>query len=493
MSPSSRDFGTYLKVGSANGVLKLLQSAWQQPQLKKSLRTGVVTLLQSPWLRQRLKNAISLAESSAESPPAPQAAAALKPLNTLEEVDAFLAGMLPEFTERDLRAYWDGHRGNRAALFGTPADSNPYSAAFKDQVVREYITLSGRQVNAYDNERTLSIDFKRHIARPFPYDMKRPSVAVSNMLFTFARIFSLVNFEEGQRLIEFGSGWGNASTQFAQAGLKVSLVDIEENFLALSKERLSRLGLGVDCHHGEFNDVELVPGQFDYAFFMSSFHHCMEHAELLRRLHGALSDSGKIIFCVEPITNDFDVPWGIRLDGESVWAIRRNGWLELGFQERYFRECLMFAGFLARKHTFSNEKGETIWVAEKARPRDFFFEYAASFGGEPDQFYVPEVAGENRIVFTRREKCQVPVPAFGAGMGLELGLINYLPREIRVAVSTPAFNFERRLHAGESVDLDIPAAPAGATVDIETELHMPANDRRNLGVAIRKLDCVPRQ
>jgi hypothetical protein len=33
------------------------------------------------------------------------------------------------------------------------------------------------------------------------------------------------------------------------------------------------------------------------------------------------------------------------MDGESLWAIRRNGWLELGFNEKYFEEALLRAGW----------------------------------------------------------------------------------------------------------------------------------------------------
>ena len=30
------------------------------------------------------------------------------------------------------------------------------------------------------------------------------------------------------------------------------------------------------------------------------------------------------------------MPWGLRLDRQSLWAIRENGWLELGFRDDYF-------------------------------------------------------------------------------------------------------------------------------------------------------------
>ena len=53
-----------------------------------------------------------------------------------------------------------------------------------------------------------------------------------------------------------------------------------------------------------------------------------------------VSTDGKLVFAAEPISNALPAPWCIRLDGESLWQIRKRGWLELGFQEGYFRETL---------------------------------------------------------------------------------------------------------------------------------------------------------
>jgi hypothetical protein len=78
--------------------------------------------------------------------------------------------------------------------------------------------------------------------------------------------------------------------------------------------------------------------------FFESFHHCADHNRLLRALAAALAPGGHVYFGAEPITRDFPVPWGIRTDGESLWAIRQNGWLELGFRESYFRTALRRAG-----------------------------------------------------------------------------------------------------------------------------------------------------
>jgi hypothetical protein len=57
-----------------------------------------------------------------------------------------------------------------------------------------------------------------------------------------------------------------------------------------------------------------------------------------------LTKEGIIVFAAEPIVADamsfLPYPWGLRLQGESLRAICKWGWLELGFSETYFYELL---------------------------------------------------------------------------------------------------------------------------------------------------------
>ncbi len=447
-------------------------------KIKAGLRAGIAGLLRHAGIKRCLKRMLGRAAPAVRqfiNHPMDQTI-----LSSIADVDRFLDGMRVDFTELELREYWDRHQANRRALFGPDAVADPHSEEYLAQVVREYSILSGRTHDAYENERTPSIDMNIHLARPFPYNMKRPSVAVSGLQYTLARVFSLVSIEEGQRLIEFGSGWGNAIFQFAQAGALVTMVDIEENFLALAQERFRRLGMPIECLHGEFNDVELPPGHYEYAFFMQAFHHCINHPALLRKIHRALTDEGRIIFCGEPIHPEFEVPWGIRLDGESLWAIRRNGWFELGFQETYFRACLHAAGFVVRKHVFAAERSETIWVARKARPGAGFFDYAA----ENEAFHAPEDSHLGRVVFAASRCCSLPLPSRVTGAQLVLPLVNFLPVNIRVHLATPSFETTRTFAPGQAETIRIPEGAPGQHIKIETELFVPPSDPRMLGIAI---------
>ena len=97
----------------------------------------------------------------------------------------------------------------------------------------------------------------------------------------------------------------------------------------------------MDAVTGAFLDVDKLGRTFDAVLFYESFHHCSDHRGLIAKLAGILNSGGKIFFAAEPIFDGFPVPWGVRVDGESLWAIRQNGWLELGFQESYFVRTLL--------------------------------------------------------------------------------------------------------------------------------------------------------
>src|SRR5208282_2947790 len=99
----------------------------------------------------------------------------------------------------------------------------------------------------------------------------------------------------------------------------------------------------------DFSWMERTDRKFDAAIFFECFHHCSDHLGLLRGLSRAMGDDGKLFFAAEPISADFAMPWGLRLDGGSLWAIRKNGWLELGFREDYFLAALRATGWRAAK------------------------------------------------------------------------------------------------------------------------------------------------
>lgn len=87
-------------------------------------------------------------------------------------------------------------------------------------------------------------------------------------------------------------------------------------------------------------------------------------------MHRAVKPGGRVYFGGEPITDGFPVPWGLRLDGESLWAIRKHGWLELGFTESYFVKALERTGWAVTKHASNEHFAANIWEAVRTERND---------------------------------------------------------------------------------------------------------------------------
>jgi hypothetical protein len=100
--------------------------------------------------------------------------------------------------------------------------------------------------------------------------------------------------------------------------------------------------------------------------FFESFHHCADHNLLLEKIERVLKPGGKIVFGAEPITKDFPLPWGLRMDGQSLWAIRKNGWLELGFNRNYFTKAINRINMVIEYFDGSDGPWSRVAIAQRA-------------------------------------------------------------------------------------------------------------------------------
>ncbi|MHB1533280.1 MAG: class I SAM-dependent methyltransferase, partial [Acidimicrobiales bacterium] len=127
----------------------------------------------------------------------------------------------------------------------------------------------------------------------------------------------------------------------------VTAIDIGQNFVDLINARAARVNASIEALMGDFSMVHELDGLYDAVLFFESFHHCADHLNLLAGLDRVVVPGGRVVFAGEPISKSMPVPWGLRLDGESLWAIRKNGWLELGFRRSYFLGALERHGWEA--------------------------------------------------------------------------------------------------------------------------------------------------
>jgi len=285
----------------------------------------------------------------------------LRTLETLEELDRVLDDCEAAAAVSDdaLRSAFTSFQ-----MLPSPPPADPFSQAFRAHQLDVYRWIAGRDYTL-KNEET-SFDVADAMRQPFPYSTGSCKT-VGEQLMAIGYLMNRIDLAPGSSVLEFGPGWGNTTLALAQTGMAVTAVDIEARFCELIRQRASLSGVDVDVVHSDFMWVEQTDKTYDVVLFFECFHHCADHLRLLRGLHRVLKPGGRIMFCAEPVYAEFPQPWGLRLDGQSLWSIRRFGWMELGFSEHYFQQALALTGWRAGCTVSSDVPWMTIWTARDAR------------------------------------------------------------------------------------------------------------------------------
>jgi SAM-dependent methyltransferase len=249
--------------------------------------------------------------------------------------------------ERDGYAAWSAHVGNRAFVAPEGAPKDPFGDAFRDFQLDLWQLVAGRR--AYDphsHERDPNLVSVKDIRQSYPFCTASTS-EVYCYFSAILQIYRHLDLMPPARIVDFGAGWGHSTRFLANAGFDVTAVDIEPAFLEML-DRFSIPGtLPVRRQHCSFTSARFAKASLDAAVFFECFHHCLDNAKLLYQLSRSLKRGGKIVLASEPVYDgaSFPYPWGLRLDGHAVWAIRSLGWLELGFRKSYLQELLRLNGF----------------------------------------------------------------------------------------------------------------------------------------------------
>jgi SAM-dependent methyltransferase len=286
-------------------------------------------------------------------------------VRTVEELDEVIAEL-----EQAVRVSDDALRRGFASFrmevdWNFPAD--PFSDGYRAAVLDLYEWLHGGPY-ATDNEMT-AFNPDEALVKPFPYLTGNPQIT-GDYLVAVGHLVRTIGLGPGSRILELGAGWGNVALPLAQLGCSVTAVDVCPEFVDLMSARAEQLGLTtLNPRLGDYATLRAtdgVEGPYDAIVFFESFHHAVDHNGLLESLNAITSPDGILVFGAEPIDKAFWQPWGPRLDGESLWAIRRNGWLELGFQTPYFLEALRRRGWKARLVACPGNVWGKVWVASRA-------------------------------------------------------------------------------------------------------------------------------
>jgi SAM-dependent methyltransferase len=254
----------------------------------------------------------------------------------------------------------------------TPPPPDPFADTYRAWTWDLYRRISGRAT--YDTAHEASpFDLALALARPFPYQSGSPAlvgrdlVARGHILDTLAKTMPSARPPGCRpRVVEFGAGWGNLTADLVATGLDVTVVELDPQFCSLIGQRCTGPG-DLTIHQGDM--VEFATDEpFDAAVFFESFHHCADHLALLANLHRVVRPDGVVLFAAEPIQS-LDYPWGPRLDGLSVWSSRTYGWLELGFDRRYFDAALARTGWTGRRVGLRTRPDETDIIVARAAGR----------------------------------------------------------------------------------------------------------------------------
>jgi len=284
----------------------------------------------------------------------------MRTIRSLAELDAAIAecDRAEAVSDDAMRAVFGTFRMDPPP--GMPPD--PFSDAYRDTQMALYEAIAGRGY-ALSNEAT-PFDVDAAVRRPFPYYTGSGPTAGEHLM-GIGFLLRAMALPPNSRVLEFGPGWGNTTLELARLGHRVTCVDIEARFSELIRRRAAREDLAVEAITGDFFWAERSGDTFDAVIFFECFHHCADHLRLLRALQGRAAPGGRIFLGGEPIVPDFPQPWGLRLDGNSLWAIRKNGWLELGFREDYFASALARTGWMGRRIPCADPTWATVWEVRR--------------------------------------------------------------------------------------------------------------------------------
>jgi 2-polyprenyl-3-methyl-5-hydroxy-6-metoxy-1,4-benzoquinol methylase len=264
-------------------------------------------------------------------------------------------------------------------------DIDPFSDDYRTTVLELYATI--KQSDGYDparDEKSFEIDTAHLFSGVSPWSLKDTRF-MSEFMFSWAHIFRLLDLENGGSVLEYGPGSGQILLMLARLGVEAYGVDIDQQWLDIVHRQAEAMDLRVNLERNFFGKG-FEGKTFDRILFFESFHHAIDFLDVLENIKPKLNPGGFIVFCGEPIlgamTDSVPYPWGPRLDGASVYCIRKKGWMELGFTHDFFTQALRRAGYDVAFHQFI---GCDRAVAYTAKPGKGLLLDAAQVGVQSKQ------------------------------------------------------------------------------------------------------------
>lgn len=261
---------------------------------------------------------------------------------------------------------------------------DPFAKSYKQFVGDLHREIIGGKYSSC-NEGLPVLDEAHEANWPFPWGTKAPEI-VGKFLVAYGTLIRVLQLPQHARILEVGCGMGSLTWNLARMGYRVDAID--PNAVQCDCVRAATQGFPVKPRVIQATLEEWLivrkaeaPYLYDAVIFFESFHHIADHAEALKAIFDeCLESDGVVALAGEPIVErqcDFlPYPWGPRLDGESFRAMRRWGWLELGFTAHYIEKLFRRIGVkLVRHSAGSDEPLATVYLARRVqkastKPRD---------------------------------------------------------------------------------------------------------------------------
>ena len=374
-----------------------------------------------------------------------------------------------------------------------PKRLDPFSDNYCDWVRSVYLKITGNakyaaEVNEADRNITTDMPLKDF----FPF-LTADTQVVGNYLAGIAHIMRHLDIPARSRIVEYGVGWGHVSFLLARTGHEVACVDIEAKFLKLVERQAAAFGMELRTHAGEFGESPYADPdeRADAAIFFEAFHHALNHAEVVRRLRTeVLRPGGVLLLAAEPIHRDFPVPWGVRHDGHALWAVRTQGWMELGFSEDYLVELMLRNGFLV---TRAEEPGlGSFGILYRCQQQDTSVELGRSVLPAADAASWAVSSPDERRLWAQKDSA-VSLDSTPEWKSVSLRLRNFLPAPVSATISiTGGLPRPLTLAPGEVRDVIFGLAPGRRRLRIASQTFRPVDlgaglDERSLGIALEHL------
>jgi 2-polyprenyl-3-methyl-5-hydroxy-6-metoxy-1,4-benzoquinol methylase len=371
---------------------------------------------------------------------------------------------------------------------------DPYSKEYFDAQINLYLEISGKSSYTVDNEyEDAHFDFEALKYNPYPY-ITKSATTVGDQLIAQGFLIKTMNLPAGAHILEFGPGWGNTTLHFVQTGYRVTAVEINQFFINLIKYRTEILSKEVRLIQQDmltFSEQDSL--KYDAALFFECFHHCADHLSLLRNLHKLISNDGLIAFAAEPIA-DFPQPWGVRLEGMSVWSIRKFGWLELGFNTSYFLRTLLLLGWTPKRYRSNDSPLCDVVIARKSNR---YYE-PSEITLPPDECntWAPKEKDQSvKLRFTQTKSIMTCEGNINVSF-IDFCISNYAPFAISVTLSAGSSSSTFRIPKSFSkMVCRLSVQDWNGKISISSKVWCPSKvfgngDKRELGVALNYLHLI---